>query len=220
MAMTYASLVLQLQAYLDRTDTSTTNQFDNFILNAHNRLCRDLDGHIGLQTTEAGEFVAGGQSIQASADWVRNISFYYVNSDDEIVILRRRSPEYCLSYVRDSSNVANRGDPKFYAIVDSGGSLVYQSTMFITPPPVDTYDYVLTYVYKPAVISTGNQTNWFTTYVPDLLLFAIMSEASSYLKKENEMIALWESKYTDGVAKVMAQNNIRKTDRYSDLEAG
>ncbi|MHA1538898.1 MAG: phage adaptor protein [Alphaproteobacteria bacterium] len=68
-------------------------------------------------------------------------------------------------------------------------------------------DYALKGIYygKLEPLSAINEVNWFVTDAPDLLLFAALSEAESYLMND-ERIMLWENKYQQVKARLALQN--------------
>jgi hypothetical protein len=71
--------------------------------------------------------------------------------------------------------------------------------LFIWPwPAVDTVIDIHYYENVPLLSTTVN-SNTFTTYHPDLLLFAASLEAAAYMV-EDERISVWEQKYAIGVA--------------------
>jgi len=83
--------------------------------------------------------------------------------------------------------------PTFYTI-DAG-------KLYIWPWPAVDAVVDIHYYEKVPLLSTTVNSNTFTTYHPDLLLYAAVLEAAPYMA-EDERIPVWESKYAVGVASV------------------
>lgn len=62
------------------------------------------------------------------------------------------------------------------------------------PFPDQDYSVEGTIYSRPYPLSISNETNEWTDYTPDALLFACLAETSSFIR-EDERVALWENKY-------------------------
>lgn len=210
MAMTYNSLVLQIQAELDRTDADFVAQIPNFILNAHQRICRDSK-NIGFEQYVTGNFVIGVPVIAKPGRWRRNITFNYGTGTVEAPIVNPivlRSYEYVRSYW---PNPVSTAAPLYYA--DYG-----YFNFLVAPTPDQTYPFELGYLELPEPLSALTQTNWLTNYAPDLLLYACLLEGVIYLKVD-ERIQVFTTEYQTRIAALNAQDDARVVDRSSDREA-
>ena len=205
--MTYDSLTAAIPLYTDRSATQDTNfaaQFDSFILLAQQRLVVDLDKNLGLQSYATGSFTTGINVYTKPAGWRRNITLSYLNSG-VITPIDIRTYEYCESY---SPNPTIEGPPKFYA------DYAYDK-IYVVPAPDAGYVYTWGILALPTILSSGNQSNWFTDNAPNALLAATIWEALDYLQNY-EQIPEWEKKYTQAIAALQEQNDVRVTDRASD----
>lgn len=209
MAMTYNSLVLQIQAELDRTDADFVAQIPNFILNAHQRICRDSK-NIGFEQYVTGSFTVGLPVIPKPARWRKNITFNYGSGTNNVVVnpIELRTYEYLRSYW---PNPTLTSAPLYYA--DYG---FYN--FLVAPTPDDTYPFEIAYLELPQVLSLLNQTNWLTNYAPDLLLYACILEAVIYLKVD-ERISVFANEYNVRLQALNAQDEQRYIDRQSVREA-
>lgn len=207
--MTYNSLVLQIQAELDRTDADFVAQIPNFILNAHQRICRDSK-NIGFEQYVTGSFTVGLPVIPKPARWRKNITFNYGSGTNNVVVnpIELRTYEYLRSYW---PNPTLTSAPLYYA--DYG---FYN--FLVAPTPDDTYPFEIAYLELPQVLSLLNQTNWLTNYAPDLLLYACILEAVIYLKVD-ERISVFANEYNVRLQALNAQDEQRYIDRQSVREA-
>jgi hypothetical protein len=210
MAMTYNSLVLQIQAELDRTDADFVAQIPNFILNAHQRICRDSK-NIGFEQYVTGSFIVGVPVIAKPGRWRRNITFNYGTGDpvaptvNPIVL---RSYEYLRSYWPQPTQTAA---PLYYA--DYG-----YFNFLVAPTPNDTYPFELAYLELPEPLSILTQTNWLTNYAPDILLYACLLEGVIYLKVD-ERIQVFTTEYQSRITALNSQDDVRVVDRSSVRES-
>ena len=62
------------------------------------------------------------------------------------------------------------------------------------PYPTDGLTIKGTYYARLTALSSGNTTNWFTTYAPDLLLYGALLEAEPFLVGDSR-IQTWNSLY-------------------------
>jgi hypothetical protein len=94
--------------------------------------------------------------------------------------------ELAIEYSKDP----NSGTPKFYAI--EANQLIFQ------PIPATTATFHLHYYQKVTPISGTLDTNLFTEYYSDAMLYASCLEAAPYMA-EDERIPVWESRYAAAV---------------------
>lgn len=112
-----------------------------------------------------------------------------------------RSYEYSTTYWPDRTQV---GTPRFYADYNYGNFL-------IVPTPQIGSPFEITFFQRPDPLSTTNQTNWYTQYARDLLLYACLIETASYLK-DDQRIATWKDYYTQAANSIKMENKERVND--------
>lgn len=209
MPMTYNSLVLQIQSYLNRTDADTVAQIPNFIYQAEQRICRESK-NVGLEMYVNSAFVTGNSVIEKPGRWRRTISFTFGNgtNDNTVNVMYQRAYEYLRMYTPDPSQT---GVPLFYA--DYG-----YTHWLIAPTPSFEFPFQVSYLELPVPITANNQTNWLTDYAPDVLLYACLLEAIPYLKND-ERIPVWQNMYDRGLASLNTQDDQRPLDRASNRSA-
>jgi hypothetical protein len=64
----------------------------------------------------------------------------------------------------------------------------------VAPTPDAAYPAELVYYEEPALLDNSNQTNFITQYMPNLLLYAALLEATPFLKND-ERIGVWQAQY-------------------------
>jgi hypothetical protein len=207
-AMTYNSLLDDLRAYLERgatlaTDPTVYEMLPMLIGMAERRLARELkiQGTVNVVTS----LLVIGQSVYDKPDrWRETVSMFVGigtgnNTRSEIY---PRAYEYIRSYW---PNPTTTGTPRFYADYD-------YSHWLIAPTPVAALPMEILYYELPPLLDDTNQTNWFTEYTPNALLYATLLESAPFLKND-ERIATWEGFYNRSVAALNGEDIRQISDR-------
>lgn len=189
-AMTYTSLVSDIKTYAERTDSPFVTQVPRFIMLAENRLASEVRG-LGVQRYVTGSLTT--TTLAKPERWRETISFRIVTSTGN-KFLQNRSPDYCRAF--DSGTT---GVPRFYS--DYG----YEHFL-VVPSPNAVYPFELAYYERPEPLSETNQTNWFTQYAPQLLLYASLLEAQPFLKRP-ERIQEFQGLYDRAVQGIAQETN-------------
>lgn len=205
-ALTYDSLLADVETYAERTDTPFVSQIPRFVMMAENRLASEVRG-LGLQKYAKGTLA--GAVLAKPNRWRETVSFN-LSASGKRVFLQPRSYDYCRAFCPDS---AVTGVPRYYADYEYEHYLV-------VPTPSQAYEFELAYYERPEPLSTNVQTNWITQYAPQLLLYATLLEAQPFLKR-SERIAEFQALY-DRALQGIAQETARRIsgDRASTSRTG
>lgn len=207
-AMTYTSLLDDLRNYLERgatlaTDPSVYIQLPSLVGLAERRLARELK--IQGTVTVVSSTMTQGQPVIAKPDrWRETVSILVgtgtgYNTMKEIF---PRAYEYTRLYWPDQTQT---GTPRFYADYD------YQHWL-VVPTPSAPFPYELLYYELPPLLGDDVQTNWFTEYAPNALLYASLLEAAPFLKNE-EIIPIWQGFYDRAIAALNGEDIRQIVDR-------
>jgi hypothetical protein len=162
-------------------------QLDNFIGLGELRLLRDLN----LETFDADAptttFSVGSVVLAKPADMVRERTIWYVNGSSEIVYLTPKTREYCLMYW---PNRATQGEPLYYAEVD-------ETNWEVVPTPNAARTVSFRIMKRPLGLSSTTATTFLSTYAPDLLLYACLIEAESFVTAEQ--LQIWKARYEEKI---------------------
>lgn len=193
-ALTYASLLSDVEVYAERDDDPFVNQIPRFVMMAENRLASEVRG-LGLQKYVTGNL--NGTTLVKPERWRETVSFN-VTVADQRIFLQERTYDYCRAFCPDPTIT---GTPRYYADYE------YEHFL-IVPTPASTYAFELAYYERPEPLSDTNQTNWITQYAPQLLLYATLLEAQPFLKRP-ERIAEFQGLY-DRALQGIAQESTRR----------
>jgi hypothetical protein len=198
--MTYDSLVENVQSYLERTDEATLDKIPLFIMLAEQTIAAQIK-FLGNLTVQSSTMVLNSNVIDKPARWHKTVSM-------NITVAGRRQPvllrkyEYLREYWPDpvATDV-----PKFYCDYD-------YTHWLVAPTPSDDFTFEVLYYERLQPLDSSNQTNWFTTYAPQALLYGTLLQAMPFLKND-ERVQLWQALYQQSMDVLVAEDKLRVADR-------
>jgi len=91
--------------------------------------------------------------------------------------------------------------------------VIYDYTHWlIAPTPDDDYAYEVLYYERVQPLDSSNQSNWFTQYAPQALLYGSLLQAMPFLKND-ERIPMWQQQYSAIVNTLKTEDVSRIGDR-------
>ena len=198
--MTYDSLVENIQSYLERNDTSTLDKIPLFIMLAEQVIASKIK-FLGNLTVNTSTMVANNAVIAKPARWHKTVSINItVAGQREPVLLRKY--EYLRNYAPDPTATDM---PKYYADYD-------YSNWLVAPTPNAAYAFEVLYYERVQPLDSSNQTNWFTIYAPQALLYGSLLQAMPFLKNDDR-VPMWQSQYEAIMATLAEEDKLRLADR-------
>lgn len=198
--MTYDSLVADVASYLERTDTATLQKIPTFVMLAEQIIASQIK-FLGNMTVQTSNMVAGNPVIDKPARWRKTVSMNItVNGKRQPVLLRRY--EYLREYWPDPTQT---DVPKFYTDYD-------YTHWLVSPTPDTDYDFEVLYYERVQPLDSSNQTNWFTQYAPQALLYGSLLQAMPFLKNDSR-IQIWQAMYQQAMDVLTAEDKLRVADR-------
>ena len=198
--MTYDSLVENIQSYLERTDTATLEKIPLFIMLAEQTIASQIK-FLGNLTVQTSTMTAGANVIDKPARWHKTVSMNITVEGKRYPVLTRRY-EYLREYWPEP---ANTDVPKFYCDYD------YTHWM-VAPTPDAAYNFEVLYYERLQPLDSSNQTNWFTIYAPQALLYGSLLQAMPFLKNDDR-VQLWQALYQQAMDVLVAEDKLRVADR-------
>jgi hypothetical protein len=198
--MTYDSLVADIESYLERTDAATVDKIPTFIMLAEQQIATQIK-FLGNLTVNNSTMVTGNPVIAKPARWHKSVSLNVtVGGVRQAVLLRKY--EYIREYWPDATLT---GVPQFYCDYD------YEHWL-VGPTPADDYTFEVLYYERVQPLDSSNQTNWFTEYAPQALLYGSLLQAMPFLKND-ERIPMWRAEYDIVLSSLKVEDNLRIADR-------
>jgi hypothetical protein len=199
-SMTYTSLFNDISSYLERTDTATLDKIPTFIMLAEQTIASEIK-FLGNLTVNESNMVSGNPVITKPARWRKTVSMNVtVDGVRQPVFLR--TYEFMRQYWPDE---AEEGAPKYYGDYD-------YTHWLVVPTPAAAYDFEVMYYEEVQPLDATNQTNWFTQYAPQAMLYGSLLQAMPFLKNDERM-PLWRAEYDKIVAQLKTENIQRLGDR-------
>jgi len=180
--MTYSSLAADIESYLERTDTATIDKIPTFIMLAEQVIASQIK-FLGNLTVNESTMVQGNPVIAKPARWHKTVSMNVTVAGVKSPVFLRKY-EYLREYWPEATN---EDVPKFYADYD-------YTHWLIAPTPADAYTFEVLYYERVQPLDVSNQTNWFTEYAPQAMLYGSLLQAMPFLKNDERM-AMWRAEY-------------------------
>lgn len=202
----FSSLEQDVRRYLERGGSAIADpivfaQIPRLINAAERKLVQVLKLQ-GVQEslTDPTGFAINVSVIDKPDRWRETVSMFYGAGTDNAtrVEVFPRSYEYCRNYWPNPTEV---GPPEFYA--DYG----YQHWLLV-PTPEATYPVEILCYMQPPLLDDANQTNFFTDYTPNALLYGTLLEAEPFLKND-ERIPTWKDFWTTELV-TLGQQDLQK----------
>ena len=198
--MTYDSLVLNIQQYMERDDADFIAQIPNLIALAESSIAAELKTYMQLIVVET--TLATNQTIlNKPARWRKTVSMK-VNGQPVLT----RSQDYVSQYLSES----NGGQPLYYADYD------YSNWNF-APVPDQTYPVEIIYYAEVQPLDENNQQNLWTAIAPQAMLYGTLLQAQGYLKALDKL-QMWKQYYADALAALKKEDNSRRVDRNTSVQ--
>ena len=180
--MTYTSLAADIESYLERTDTATVDKIPTFIMLAEQVIASQIK-FLGNLTVNESTMVQGTPVIAKPARWHKTVSMNVTVAGVKSPVFLRKY-EYLREYWPEATN---EDIPKFYADYD-------YTHWLVAPTPAAAYTFEVLYYERVQPLDISNQTNWFTEYAPQALLYGSLLQAMPFLKNDERM-AMWRAEY-------------------------
>lgn len=198
--MTYDSLVDDISTYLERTDQATLAKIPTFIMLAEQVIAAELK-FLGNLKVVTGTMVQGEAIIDKPARWRKTVSINVTVAGERQPVLLRKY-EYLREFWPDP---AETDTPAFYCDYD-------YTHWLVAPTPDAAYNYEVLYYERIQPLDSSNQSNWFTQYAPQALLYGSLLQAMPFLKND-ERIAMWQAQYTQIMNVLKEEDVTRIVDR-------
>jgi hypothetical protein len=215
----FSSLIGDMQVYLERggsaeTDPTVFNQLPRLV-NAAERDCAQLLKLLGqieslTSAPPAGGFQTGVAVVTKPDRWRQTVSINYGAGSGNLTRtwLYPRAYEYCTSYWPNRTLTDHANPPAWYADYD------YQHWL-ISPTPDQPYPFEALLYMQPQLLDAENQTNFWTNYTPNLLLYSALLQAAPFLK-DDPRIAVWQQMQQLELASLSGQDLQRILDRAAE----
>jgi hypothetical protein len=227
--MNYAELFQQVQTYTENIfpdtfvelsggNTSTVNvttQINTFIEQAEERIYNTVQIP-SLRKNVTGTATTGNPYLSCPDNYLSTFSMAVIKADGTYEYLLNKD----VNYIRQAyPSPTATGLPRYYALFGSQYSDINELAFIMGPTPDANYSVELHYFYYPESIVTAG-TSWLGDNYSPVLLYGTLVEAYTYMKGEADMIAMYNSKYTEAMAQLKRLGDgLERGDAYRDGQA-
>jgi hypothetical protein len=198
--MTYDSLVLNVQQYMERDDADFIAQIPNLIALAESSIAAELKTYMQLIVVET-NLLENQNVLDKPARWRKTVS---MKVDGQPILLRSQD------YVSMYSSESDATKPQYYADYD------YSHWNF-APLPDKEYPVEIIYYAEIQPLDAENQQNLWTSVAPQAMLFGTLLQAQGYLKALDKL-PVWKQYYTDAITALKKEDNTRRVDRNTNVQ--
>ena len=196
--MTYTELVTAVQDYLETT--FTTADINPMIRQAEQRIYNTVQVSY-FRKNMTGVTEASNQYLSAPSDFLSAYSLAIIDANNEYHYLLNKD----VNFIREAypkTLGTGLGRPKHYAIFGptvNGGVISNNLSFILGPTPDAIYGVELHYFYYPESIVDAN-TSWLGENFDSVLLNATLYEGSTFLKLEQDLMAVAKDRYVQSIA--------------------
>jgi hypothetical protein len=193
--MNYAELTTAIQDYLQNTFTAT--ELATFVKQAEQRIYNSIQ-FANLRKNVTGVTSSGNKYLSAPSDFLSVYSLAVVQANGEYVYLTNKD----VNFIREVyPNPATTAFPKYYALFGPtvvSGNATTELSFILGPTPNSAYTAELHYYYYPESI-VDSSTSWLGDNFDSVLLYGSLVEAYTFLKGEQDLVALYDTKYKEAL---------------------
>lgn len=226
--MTYDELYASIQAYTenqfpdtylaDGSVVDTETQINTFIQQAEQRIFNTVQ-FPSLRKNVTGTTTANNKYLSCPGDFLSSYSLAVIDGDGNYEYLLNKD----VNFIRQAyPNPTDTALPKYYALFgptttnDATPVITDELSFILGPTPDAAYSVELHYYYYPESITTAADGHtWLGDNFDSVLLYGSLVEAYTFMKGEQDMVALYNTKYNEALA--MAQrlgDGLERSDAY------
>ena len=207
MSWTFTTLKSAIQDYTQNTETSFVSNLPTFIVQAEDRIIKSVELP-NFRKNVTGTFTASNQYLSTPSDYLYPYSLAVLDSDSNYSYLLNTD----VSFMREAYPLASTtGTPKHYAQFDD-------NTFIVGPTPNSNFTTELHYFYVPQSITVASDgTTWLGTNAPEVLLYASLLEAYTFMKGEPDLMMNYEKRFQEALQRLTLESDgYNRKDAYRD----
>ena len=167
-----------------------------FIQQAEQRIFNSVQ-FPSLRQNVTGTMTINNKYLQCPTDFLAVYSLAVINASGEYEYLLNKD----VNFIRQAyPQPTDTGIPKYYALFGPRSDNPAELTFILGPTPDAAYSSELHYFFYPPSITVAPNTSWLGDNFDPVLLYASLVEAYTYMKGEQDMMALYNQKFMEALA--------------------
>ena len=194
--MNYTELSNAIQAYTENTEVDFVASIPVFVEQAEQRIYNSVQ-FPSIRKNVTGSMTINNKYLQCPTDFLATYSLAVINASGEYEYLLNKD----VNFIRQAyPQPTDTGIPKYYALFGPRSDNAAELTFILGPTPDAGYSSELHYYFYPPSITVSPYTSWLGDNFDTVLLYGSLVEAYTYMKGENDMMALYNGKYQEALA--------------------
>jgi|TARA_R110001592_G_scaffold201352_1_gene450456 hypothetical protein len=207
MSWTFTTLKTAIQDYTQNTESTFVTNLPTVIKQAEDRIVKSVELP-NFRKNVTGTFTNGNQYLATPSDYLYPFSLAVLDGSNNYSYLISTD----VSFIREAyPSASSTGTPKHYAQFDD-------TTFIVGPSPSSALNVELHYYYIPqSITASSDGTSWLGTNSPELLLYASLIEAYTFMKGEPDIMANYEKRFQEALQKLtLLSDGYNRKDAYRD----
>lgn len=212
--MNYAELVTAVEDYSE--NTFPTVDMNRFIEQAEQKIYNSVQLP-ALRKNVTGVTVPANKYLSAPSDYLATFSLavienYGTDNETYTYLLNKD-----VNFIREAFPATNdTGLPQYYGLFGPQTTIPTDLSFILGPTPDAVYRMELHYFFYPESIVTAG-TTWLGDNFDTALLNGTLMEAITYMKGEQDMVAIYQGRYVESMAILKQLGDAKeKGDSYRD----
>lgn len=196
--MDYDALKAAIQAYTENTEADFVAEIPVFVQQAEQRIYNTVQ-FPSIRKNVTGSTSANNKYLGCPDDFLAVYSMAVVDGTGAYEYLLNKD----VNFIRQAYPNPNtdKAIPKYYALFGSQTNAPDELAFILGPTPDATYTVELHYYYYPESITVAaDGRTWLGDNFDSVLLYGSLVEAYTYMKGEQDMMALYNGKYQEALA--------------------
>jgi hypothetical protein len=198
--MNYAALSAAIQAYTENTEADFVANIPVFVRQAEQRIYNTVQ-FPSIRKNVTGVVSTTTPYLNAPDDYLASYSFAVIDADGNYEYLLNKD----VNFIRQAyPKATDTGLPKYYALFGpkvTSGVISDTLSFLVGPTPNANYNVELHYYFYPESITVAvDGQTWLGNNFDSVLLYGSLVEAYTYMKGEQDMMALYNGKYQEALA--------------------
>ena len=207
MSWTFTTLKSAIQDYTQNTESTFVADLSIIIQQGEDRIVKSVELP-NFRKNVTGTFTSGNQYLETPSDYLYPFSLAVLDDSNNYSYLLNTD----VSFIREAyPSASTTGTPKHYAQFDD-------TTFIVGPSPSSNLNAELHYYYVPqSITASSDGTSWLGTNAPELLLYASLIEAYTFMKGEPDVMANYEKRFQEALQRLtLLSDGYNRKDAYRD----
>ena len=207
--MTYTELIAAIQSYTENTfpetylyngtTESSQTQLDTFIKQAEQRIFNSVQ-FPSLRRNVTGFTSQNNKYLACPSDFLATYSMAVIDANNNYEYLLNKDVNF-IRQAYPNTGADYNGLPKYYALFGPSYSNSNELSFILGPTPDASYNVELHYFFYPtSIVDSNDGHTWLGDNFDSVLLYGSLVEAYTFMKGEQDIISLYDTKYKEALA--------------------